>query len=385
MPNNEFDKAYRLPLTASLSTALSSTASLSTALSSTASLSTALSSTASLSPIGNTFQDPLLEVVIGRTLTFYTEETHIKLCVIIAKIREESAIIISKACKRTGTNRVYGSNIMAFNVLGAYVRMNNLNRIHITNIYAYKIQQFIKYAIDRNKYNKVKAIILLANRFKTGVNRNAYNHIKRSAIIIKNMLNNSYNYRKYKQVIEKVKVLQIRYKMHYNKRVGACVKIQLLWIRYNRMRKSVMAQNDILQKRNTYLENRIIELELQILKLNSSQPLVPMAPLVKHDKGTFTYDVETICTNYDVETIYTNYDVGSGHNDYIKVDVNRVDMDKVDMDNEIKIKRLEEDIKNIVDDRIKLLTVIDTITKENRTMYRHIQNSSKSWFSRIFN
>jgi hypothetical protein len=42
-------------------------------------------------------------------------------------------------------------------------------------------------------------------------------------------------------------------------------------------------------------------------------------------------------------------------------------------------------IKNIIDDRIKLLTVIDTITKENRTMYRHIQNSSKSWFSRIFN
>jgi len=262
--------------------------------------------------------------------------------------------------------------------------MINLNHIYITNIYAYKIQQFIKYAIDRNKYNKVKAIILLANRFKSYVNSNAYNHIKRSAIIIKNMLINSCNYRKYKQMIEKVKVLQIRYKMHYNKRVGACVKIQLLWIRYNKMKKSVMIQNDILQKRNSYLENRVIELELQIMKLNASlSSSMPLAPLLKHDKGT-------LCTNYDVETICTNYDVGSGHNDYIKVDMDRVDVDKVDMDkvnmdNEIKIKRLEEDIKNIVDDRIKLLTVIDTITKENRTMYRHIQNSSKSWFSRIFN
>ena len=343
MPNNEFDKAYRLPLTAP-------------------------PFIASLSPIGNTFQDPLLEVVRGRTLTFYTEETHMKLCVVIAKIREEGAIIISKACKRTVINRAYSSNIRAFNVLGAYVTMINLNRIYITNIHAYKIQQFIKYAIDRNKYNKVKAITLLANRINSGVNSNAYNHKKKSAIIIKNMLINSCNYRKYKQMIEKVKVLQIRYKMHYNKRVGACVKIQLLWIRYNRMRRSVMAQNAILQKRNTYLENRVIELELQIMKLNlSPSSSMPLAPLVKHDKGTFTYD--------DVETICTNYDVGSGHNDYIKVDV----------DNEIKIKKLEEDIKNIIDDRIKLLTVIDTITKENRTMYRHIQNGSKSWFNRIFN
>ena len=60
-------------------------------------------------------------------------------------------------------------------------------------------------------------------------------------------------------------------------------------------------------------------------------------------------------------------------------------MDDVNINNEIKIKKLEEDIKNIIDDRIKLLTVIDTITKENRTMYRHIQNGSKSWFNRIFN
>jgi hypothetical protein len=181
-------------------------------------------------------------------------------------------------------------------------------------------------------------------------------------------------------MIEKVKVLQIRYKMHYNKRVGACVKIQLLWIRYNRMRKSVMAQNDILQKRNTYLENRVIELELQIMKLNSAHSSsVPLTPLVKHDKGT-NYDVETIRTNYDVETTCTTYDIGSVGSDYIKID-----MDDVNINNEIKIKRLEEDIKNIIDDRIKLLTVIDTITKENRTMYRHIQNSSKSWFSRIFN
>ena len=212
------------------------------------------------------------------------------------------------------------------------------------------------------------------------------------------MLINSCNYRKYKKVVQKVKVLQIRYKMHYNKRVWACIKIQLLWIRYNRMRKSVMAQNDILQKRNTYLENKVIELELQIMKLNSApSSSMPKAPLVKHDKGTndnvettctndnvettcTNDDVETICTNDDVETICTTYDIGSVGSDYIKVD-----MDDVNINNEIKIKRLEEDIKNIVDDRIKLLTVIDTITKENRTMYRHIQNGSKSWFNRIFN
>jgi hypothetical protein len=152
------------------------------------------------------------------------------------------------------------------------------------------------------------------------------------------------------------------------------------------MRKSVMAQNAILQKRNTYLENKVIELELQIMKLNSSLsssvplvplaplvplvPLVPLAPLVKHDKGT----------NDDVETKCTTYDIGSIGSDYIKID-----MDDVNINNEIKIKKLEEDIKNIIDDRIKLLTVIDTITKENRTMYRHIQNGSKSWFNRIFN
>lgn len=342
-PNNEFDKAYLIPLTA-------------------------YPFIASLPPISNTFQDPLSEVVRGRTLTFYTEETHMKLCVVIAKIREEGANIIIKACKRTVINRAYSSNIMAFNVLGAYVTMISHHLIYITNIHAYKIQQFIKYAIDKSRYNKVKAVALLVNRFKTVLIHNAYSHIKRSAIIIKNMLINSCNYRKYKQMIKKVKVLQIRYKMHYNKRVGACVKIQLLWIRYNKMRKSVMVQNDILQKRNAYLENRIIDLELQIMKLNaSSSSSMPLAPLLKHDKGT-------LCTYDDVETTYTNDDVGSVGSDYIKVDIN----------NEIKIKRLEEDIKNIVDDRIKLLTVIDTITKENRTMYRHIQNSSKSWFNRIF-
>jgi myosin heavy subunit len=353
MPNNEFDKTYRLPLT--------------------------------LSPISNTSQNPLLEVVKGSTLTFYTEETHMKLCEVIAKIREECAIIISKACRRTVINRAYGSNIRAFITLSTHVTMNSLNRIYITNIYAYKIQQFIKYAIDKSKYNKVKATALLANRIKTVLIRNAYNHKKKGTIIIKNMLINSCNYKKYKQVVQKIRLLQIRFKMHYNKRIRACVKIQLLWIRYSRMKRSVMVQNDILQKRNTYLENKVIELELQIMKLNSSL-LAPLVPLVKHDKGT-------ICTYDDVETIYTNYVVGSGHGDYVKVDVDGVDvdMDRVDVDNrininnEIKIKKLEEDIKNIVDDRIKLLTVIDTITKENRTMYRHIQNSSKSWFSRIFN
>jgi hypothetical protein len=322
----------------------------------------------------------LSEVVRGRTLTFYTEETHMKLCVVIAKIREEGANIISKACKRTVINRTYGSNIRAITVLSAYVKMNSHLRIHIINIHAYKIQQFIKYAIDKIRYNKVKAVALLVNRFKARVNSNIYSHKKRCATIIKNMLINSCNYKKYKQMIEKVKVLQIRYKMHYNKRVMACVKIQLLWIRYSRMRKSVMVQNAILQKRNTYLENKVIELELQIMKLNSSlSSSVPKAPLVKHDKGT-NYDVETTCTNYDVETKCTTYDIGSIGSDYIKID-----MDDVNINNEIKIKRLEEDIKNIIDDRIKLLTVIDTITKENRTMYRHIQNSSKSWFSRIFN
>jgi len=111
--------------------------------------------------------------------------------------------------------------------------------------------------------------------------------------------------------------------------------------------------------------------------------------LVKHDKGTIcTYDANIFIDN--VETICTTYDVSSVGSDYIKVDAGGVDADEVNIDtininNEIKIKKLEEDIKNIVDDRIKLLTVIDTITKENRTMYRHIQNSSKSWFSRIFN
>jgi len=355
MPNNEFDKTYRLPLTAS-------------------------TSPASLSPIGNTSQNPLSEVVRGHTLTFYTEETHVKLCIVIAKIREEGATIIRGVCRRTVINRAYDSNILAVTVLSAYVRMINSHRIHITNIYAYKIQQFIKYAFDKSKYNKVKAVALLANRIKACVNSNTYSHIKRNAIIIKNLLINSCNYRKYKQIIKKVKVLQIRYKMHYNKRVGACVKIQLLWIKYSRMKRSVMAQNVILQKRNSYLENRVIDLELQIMKLNASPsssvplaPLVPLVPLVKHDKGT-------LCTYDDVETICTNDAVGSVGSDYIKVD-----MDDVNINNEIKIKKLEEDIKNIIDDRIKLLTVIDTITKENRTMYRHIQNGSKSWFNRIFN
>jgi myosin heavy subunit len=349
MPNNEFDKTYRLPLTAS-------------------------TSPASLSPIGNTSQNPLSEVVRGHTLTFYTEETHVKLCIVIAKIREEGATIIRGVCRRTVINRAYGSNIRAFNVLCAYVTMVSLHRIHITNIYAYKIQQFIKYAIDKSRYNKVKAIALLTNRINTVLNRNAYNHIKRNAIIIKNLLINSCNYRKYKQAIQKLRLLQIRYKMHYNKRVGACVKIQLLWIKYSRMKRCVMAQNAILQKRNSYLENRVIELELQIMKLNASpSSSMLLAPLVKHDKGT-------LCAYDDVETMYTSYDIGSVGSDYIKVDA-----DDVNINNEIKIKKLEEDIKNIVDDRIKLLTVIDTITKENRTMYRHIQNSSKSWFNRIFN
>ena len=294
--------------------------------------------------------------------------------------------------------------------------MVSLHRIHITNIYAYKIQQFIKYAIDKSRYNKVKAIALLTNRIKTVLNRNAYNHIKRNAIIIKNLLINSCNYRKYKQAIQKLRLLQIRYKMHYNKRVGACIKIQLLWMKYNRMKRSVMAQNNILQKRNSYLENRVIDLELQIMKLNSASlaPLVPLAPLVKHDKGTFTYDfnMDDICykdyvkvdadrvdiVRVDVNTIdIDSVDVNTIDIDRVdvntididRVDVNTIDIDRVDMnkymESEFKIKKLEEDIKNIVDDRIKLLTVIDTITKENRTMYRHIQNSSKSWFNRIFN
>jgi myosin heavy subunit len=360
MPNNEFDKAYRLPMTSSPSTALL--------------------------PTCNTSPNPLLDVVRGRTLTFYTEETHIKLGKVIAKIREDCAFIINKACRRTITNMTYCSNIMTITTLGAYVKMIRHHHIYNTNIYAYKIQQFIKYAIDKSKYNKVKAIALLANRYKTSVNSNCYNHIKRSAIIIKNMLINSCNYKKYKQAIQKIRLLQIRYKMHYNKRIRACVKIQLLWIKYSKMKKSVIAQNAILQKRNAYLENRVIELELQILKLNSSRPSLL---LEKHDANIFIDDVETI---------YTNYDVGSGNGDYVKVDVDRVDVDGVNVDGvnvdgvdvdevdaDSRIKKLEEDIKNIIDDRIKLLTVIDTITKENRTMHRHIQNSSKSWFSRIFN
>ena len=385
MPNNEFDKAYRLPLTASPSPSPS-----------TASLSPA---SLSPSPIGNTSQNPLSEVVRGHTLTFYTEETHVKLCIVIAKIREEGATIIRGVCRRTVINRAYGSNIRAFNVLCAYVTMVSLHRIHITNIYAYKIQQFIKYAIDKSRYNKVKAIALLTNRIKTVLNHNAYNHIKRNAIIIKNLLINSCNYRKYKQTVQKLRLLQIRYKMHYNKRVGACVKIQLLWIKYNRMKRCVMAQNNILQKRNSYLENRVIDLELQIMKLNSV-PLAPLVPLVKHDKGTIcTYDfnMDDICykdyvkvdaDRVDIDRVDVNtIDIDSV--DVNTIDIDRVDMNRVDMnkymENEFKIKKLEEDIKNIVDDRIKLLTVIDTITKENRTMYRHIQNSSKSWFNRIFN
>lgn len=88
------------------------------------------------------------------------------------------------------------------------------------------------------------------------------------------------------------------------------------------------------------------------------------------DIGTHTYCDDIYTEGIDgTDSIYG----------YIKVDIDKK------MEDEIKIKKLEEDIKNIIDDRIKLLTVIDTITKENRTMYRHIQNSSKSWFSRIFN
>jgi hypothetical protein len=121
-----------------------------------------------------------------------------------------------------------------------------------------------------------------------------------------------------------------------------------------------------------------------INKSNISSNDVPYESAINPDVSAaniFIDNVETICTTYDVSS------VGS---DYIKVDAGGVDADEVNIDtininNEIKIKKLEEDIKNIVDDRIKLLTVIDTITKENRTMYRHIQNSSKSWFSRIFN
>jgi myosin heavy subunit len=339
MLNNQFDKTYRIPMT-------------------TSSPSMTTTVTAILS-----------QIVKGHTLTFYTEETHIRLCEIIEKIREEGSIIIIKVCRRTIINRTYSSNIRAITVLGAYVTMNNINRIHITNIYAYKIQQFIKYAIDKSRYNKVKAIALLANRIKTVLIRNTYNHKKRSTLIIKNMLINSCNYRKYKQAVQKIRLLQIRYKMHYDKRVRACIKIQLLWIKYSRMKRSVMAQNGILQKRNSYLENKVIELELQIMKLNSSS-LTPLVSLDKHDKGTFTYD----------------FNIDDWSKDYVKVDINNeINIGSGNMENEIKIKKLEEDIKNIIDDRIKLLTVIDTITKENRTMYRHIQNSSKSWFNRIFN
>ena len=117
-----------------------------------------------------------------------------KLCVVIEKIREESATIIRKICKRTVINRAYGSNIRALTALGAYVTMIRHHRIHIINIYAYKIQQFIKYAIDKSRYNKVKALALLANRIKACVNSNIHNHIKRSATIIKNMLINRIKY-----------------------------------------------------------------------------------------------------------------------------------------------------------------------------------------------
>ena len=64
--------------------------------------------------------------------------------------------------------------------------------------------------------------------------------------------------------------------------------------------------------------------------------------------------------------------------DYIKIDVNNEDAN-------IKIKKLEDDIKNVIDDRIKLLTIIDTITTENRNMYRYIKkNDNGTWFSRLF-
>ena len=67
-----------------------------------------------------------------------------------------------------------------------------------------------------------------------------------------------------------------------------------------------------------------------------------------------------------------------GDDDYVKIDLNNEDAN-------IRIKKLEDDIKNIIDDRIKLLTIIDTITTENRNMYRYIKkNDKESWFSRLF-
>jgi hypothetical protein len=320
----------------------------------------------------------LSEVVRGRTLTFYTEETHIKLCELIAKIKEESTIVIGSVFKRCIINRAYNNKIRAVITISKHINMINYHHIHITNIYAYKIQQIIKYVIDRNRYNKVKAIALLVNRCKMVLNSNKYRHKRGAAIIIKNSLINNSNYKKYKQMIKKVKVLQVRYKIHYNKKVKACVKIQLLWIRYSKMKRSVMAQNAILQKRNNYLENKVIELELQMLKLNSlhSVNLVTSVNKEMRDIGTHTYCDDIYTEGIDGAGIIGFTDSIYG---YIKVDIDKK------MEDDIKIKKLEEDIKNIIDDRIKLLTVIDTITKENRTMYRHIQNSSKSWFSRIFN
>jgi hypothetical protein len=66
--------------------------------------------------------------------------------------------------------------------------------------------------------------------------------------------------------------------------------------------------------------------------------------------------------------------------DYVKID-NALNNE----DANIKIKKLEDDIKNVIDDRIKLLTIIDTITTDNRNMYRYIKkNDNGSWFSRLF-
>jgi hypothetical protein len=329
-------------------------------------------------PIPTIAMSVLSEVVRGRTLTFYTDTTYIKLCELLAKIKEESTNVIGLVCKRSIINRTHNKKLGAVITISKHVNMINHHHIYITNIYAYKIQQFIKYAIEKSRYNKVKAIALLVNRCKTVLNSNNYRHKRGAAIIIKNSLINSCNYKKYKQMIEKVKVLQVRYKMHYNKKVKACVKIQLLWIRYSKMKRSVIAQNAILQKRNSYLENKVIELELQMLKLNSlhSVNLVTSINKEMRDIGTHTYSNDIYTEGIDDTGIIGFTDSIYG---YIKVDIDKK------MEDEIKIKKLEEDIKNIIDDRIKLLTVIDTITKENRTMYRHIQNSSKSWFSRIFN
>jgi myosin heavy subunit len=435
------------------------------------------------------------EVVRGRTRVFYTESTHIKLCELLRKIREESIIVISTACKRYNINRAYNNKIRFSSTIINYVNMNNYHRTYIKNIYAYKIQQFIKYAIEKNRFNRLRSIMVLANRVKTLNICNKYRHTINNLIIIKNAILNNYNHKKYKQLINKVKVLQVRIKMHYNKKVRACIKIQLIWLKYNKMKKNVMVQNTILQKRNNYLENKVIELELKILKFrsyscvdkgtmcsinayepmpkdtyndckqvskntsNACEPVDSSAyePLTTYTTNacepvdssayepltTYTTNACELITTYtsnaykpvdssayeplttyttnacELITTYTSnaykpmdssaykpvdssaykpvdssaykpvdssaykpvdssaYEL-IGDDDYVKIDLNNEDAN-------IRIKKLEDDIKNIIDDRIKLLTIIDTITTENRNMYRYIKkNDKESWFSRLF-